>query len=149
MNLEGMVLSENTCQFHLLDHIKTSKPGSSATVITIKKYAANEKICPLQALKEYLDRTMPLRKGEKKLFISYQKPNKAVSRKTISRWVKMVLSEAGIDTMIFKPHSTRAASTSKAKACSVPVEVIMSTAGWNRATTFQKLYNKADHGHCQ
>ncbi len=50
----------------------------------------------------------------------------------------MGLSAAGIDTTVFTPHSTRAASTSKAKARSVPMDVIMSLAGWSKATTFHQ-----------
>ena len=54
----------------------------------------------------------------------------------------MGLSAAGIDTTVFTPHSTRAASTSKAKAQSVSMDIIMSLAGWSKATTFQRFYNK-------
>ena len=142
LSLDGLNITEDTCNFQLLEHIKTSKPGGMATILTFKKYTENQSICPLLTLKEYLVRTKQLRKEEKKLFISFQKPHKAVSRDTISRWVKMGLSAAGIDTTVFTPHSTRAASTSKAKARSVPMDVIMSLAGWSKATTFQRFYNK-------
>ena len=54
----------------------------------------------------------------------------------------MGLSAAGIDTAVFTPHSTCAASTSKAKAQSVSMDIIMSLAGWFKATTFQRFYNK-------
>ena len=54
----------------------------------------------------------------------------------------MGLSAAGIDTAVFTPHSTTAASTSKAKAQSVSMDIIMSLAGWSNATTFQCFYNK-------
>ena len=54
----------------------------------------------------------------------------------------MGLPAAGIDTAVFTPKSTRAASTSKAKAQSVSVDLIMSLAGWSKATTFQQFYNK-------
>ncbi len=139
LSLDGLNITEDTM---LLEHIKTSKPGGMATILTFKKYTENQSICPLLTFKEYLVRTKPLRKEEKKLFISFQKPHKAVLRDTISRWVKMGLSAAGIDTTVFTPHSTRAASTSKAKARSVSMDVIMSLAGWSKATIFQWFYNK-------
>ena len=56
-----------------------------------------------------------MRKDVKKLFISFHKRHKAVSKDTISRWLKCVLEEAGIDMSIFKPHSTRAAILEKLK----------------------------------
>ena len=137
LNLAGLNIIDDTCVFQLLEHIKTSKPGGRATVLSFKKYTENHAVCPVLTLKEYLLRTKSLRKEEKQLFISYQKPHKAISRDTISRWVKMGLSAAGIDTAVFTPHSTRAASTSKAKAQSVSMDIIMSLAGWSNAATFQ------------
>ncbi len=41
------------------------------------------------------------------------------------------MKDAGIDITTFKPHSTRAASTSKAKAVAVPIQKIQNTAGWS------------------
>ena len=59
----------------------------------------------------YLDKTMSLRNDEKQLLISYIKPHKAVSRDTISQWIKRFMTAAGIDTSVYKSHTTRAAST--------------------------------------
>ena len=49
---------------------------------------------------------------------------------------------AGIDTEVYKPHSTRATSTSKAKEKHIPLENIMAAAMWNNASTFAKFYDK-------
>ena len=49
---------------------------------------------------------------------------------------------SGIDTSVFKPHSTRAASTSKASKCSVPISHIMSAASWASDSTFHKFYKR-------
>ena len=43
---------------------------------------------------------------------------------------------------MYKAHSTRAASTSKAKAQGLSVEQITQKANWSRAITFFKFYNK-------
>ena len=51
------------------------------------------------------------------------------------------MKDAGIDTTIFKPHSTKGASTSAAKAFNVPVQVIMNTAEWRSVSTFDKFYD--------
>ena len=50
------------------------------------------------------------------------------SKDTMSRWLKQVMSAAGLDTSIFKPHSTRSAATSAAKVADVPLDDIMATA---------------------
>ena len=48
----------------------------------------------------------------------------------------------GIDVNIFKPHSTRAASTTAAFSSKVPLATILRTAGWQKDCTFRKLYKK-------
>lgn len=60
----------------------------------------------------------------------------------MSRWLKSVLSKAGIDCTQFQGHSTRAASTSKAKSSGVPIDVIMGKAGWSTKSTFARFYDK-------
>jgi len=49
---------------------------------------------------------------------------------------------SGIDVKIFKPRSTRSASTSKAKLSDVPLADILGKAGWKSESTFAKLYDK-------
>ena len=138
MDLSSMEMADNTCRFHITEHIKTSKPGASAPIILIKQYPKNAKICPLRTLRDYLSRTNLLRGGASQLFISFQ----TVTRQTISCWVNTVMTDAGLDTTRFHPYSTTAASTSKAHKQATPIDVIMSTAGWAKASTFQKFYNK-------
>ena len=105
-------------------------------------YEVNPRICVVRALKEYIRRTSSLRGNEQQLFISFVKPHTAVSRSTISRWIKTVMFEAGIDVDVFKVHSTRAASCSRLKRDGVPIENILRTAGWANNSTFEKFYDK-------
>ena len=96
----------------------------------------------MTTLKEYLTRTQSLRGSESQLFISYTRPFRRVSRETISCWVKFVLTDSRIDMLRFKPHSTRAASTSAASNASASLDDILHTAGWSSESTFAKFYNK-------
>ena len=52
------------------------------------------------------------------------------------------MSSAGIDTKKFRPHSTRAATVSAANNASVPLDEILTTAGWSSESTFAQFYNK-------
>ena len=52
------------------------------------------------------------------------------------------MQKAGVDTTIFKPHSTRAASTSKARSCNVSLPVIMKAASWSSDCVLNTFYNK-------
>ena len=78
----------------------------------IHRYDMNDKLCIVTTVKEYMTRTKHQRTGTK-LLISTVKPHNSVSKQTISRWIKLIMSKAGIPD-IFKPHSTRAASVSQA-----------------------------------
>ena len=54
----------------------------------------------------------------------------------------MVLGAVGVDSDIFKSHSTRAASTSAARTMEVPMDHVLATAGWANEGTFQRFCNK-------
>lgn len=73
------------------------------------------------------------------MLIGYQKPHKPVSTNTIARWLKNVMAKAGIDTSVYKAHSTRAAVTSAAKGKQVPIDTILSAAGWSNVSTFARF----------
>ncbi|XP_038065690.1 uncharacterized protein LOC119735825 [Patiria miniata] len=66
-----------------------------------------------------------------------------VTKETISKWIKQVLSNSGIDVSVFKPHSTRSAAVSVAKRADVTINDILKTAGWSTESTFAKYYDKA------
>ena len=130
LNVDSMIDSGSSIVFRLQEHVKQSKPGSKGMVIELKSFT-DPRICVVTTLKEYLTRTKFARETRScsQLLLSYVKPYGPVSRDTISRWVKFVLQSSGIDVNIFKPHSTRSASTSKAKLSDVPLADILDK-GW-------------------
>ena len=74
------------------------------------------------------------------LLISYHRPHKPVQSCTIARWIKSLLGSAGIDTSIFKGHSTRSASTSKARAGGISLEDVLKMADWTGPSSFLRFY---------
>ena len=130
-------------RFTFSEHLKQSRPGKKSLVVELTPYITDRRICVVHVLDEYIKKTASLRGEETRLFISHVKPHKRVSRDTIARWLKLVMSKSGIDTSVYKAHSTRAASTSRAARGNLPVEDILKTAGWASAKTFGKFYHKA------
>jgi len=74
--------------------------------------------------------------------LSHRKPHNPVAVSTVSRWIKEVLSLAGIDVSYFKGHSTRSASSSKAGIVGASVQEILGEGRWSKENTWQKFYNK-------
>ena len=124
------------------EKLKQTKPGRHLEPLDLIAYHNDKKLCVVEHLKEYLQRTKQLRKGHSQLLLSYVKPFHPVSKDTISRWIKQVLEAAGIDTNKYSAHSSRAASTSSCKAKGLNLAEIMKSAGWSNSTTFARFYDK-------
>lgn len=132
-----------TYKFQIMDKMKQSRPGKGSLVVTLEAFPPDRRLCIIKVLNEYLQRTKQLRNGETKLLlISYVQPHKKVTRDTIARWLCVVLKDSGINTNVYKAHSTRAASTSAAVDRLAPMEDILATAGWTNTGTFAKFYYK-------
>ena len=144
MDTANMVHEQNSLVFMLGSAIKQTKPGRSSSERTTKltAYPPDEKLCVVRTCLIYLEKTKSLRGTETQLFITHQKPHKKASRDTIRRWIKQIMATAGIDVTVFKPHSVRAAVTSKAKLNNASTSDIMKAAGWTSTATFAKYYDK-------
>ena len=92
-------------------------------------------LCVVNTLREYSSRTSYLRGNEIRLLISFLAPHKAVTKSTIGRWIKTVLSESGINDT-YKAPSTRAGSTSAAKNKFLCIDKLKEVAGWKSAEIF-------------
>ena len=141
LSLSGMRKGKSGYYFTFDKNLKQSRPGYKNPVVKLLAYPVDRQICAVTGLDEYLFRTKDIRGSETALFISFIKPFKVVSKATLARWLRQTLKNSGIDTDVFKAHSVRVASTSKAKDNKVPVEDILNAAGWS-SCTFAKYYDK-------
>ena len=112
--------------------LKTTRPGHQLRRIEFLAYQPDQNLCVVTRLQTYIDRTSSLRGFAEQLLIGYQKPYKPVSTNAISRWIKTVLTNAGIDPGVYKTHSTRATHKKQ-----VPIDTILSAAGWSNMNTSQ------------
>ena len=141
LSLEGMRRTESDVTLTLTGLLKQSRPGYCPSEMTFKKYPSDPRICVIKTLDEYLVKTKKLR-NTNKLLISYTKPYGPVTKDTISRWLRHIMEMSGININVFKVHSIRSASVSKAKQNNVPIHDILKTAGWSSVKTFAKFYDK-------
>ena len=142
ISLRNITVTNDLITISFGDLLKQSRPGFQLKDISVKAYPVDRRLCPCRYLQEYIKRTKSLRKDQI-LFISWIKPHRAVSEDTLSRWLKSVLNDAGIDLTRFSAHSIRAASSSAASAANVPINTILDCAGWSNCGTFRKYYKKS------
>ena len=83
-----------------------------------------KKLCVYHHIGLHIERTKEYHKKESQLLLSLIEPHKAISTSTVSRWIIEVLGLVGINTETLTAHSTRSASSSKAKILGVPTKKI-------------------------
>lgn len=142
LSIDNMEVSEDCYIFKITEKVKQTRPGVHIQPLNFQKYPIDAKLCVVTYLREYIKRTSSLRGSAKQLLISFVKPHAEVSKDSISRWCKTVLTSSGIDTSKFKSHSTRAASASLLADSNVNIKDILISAGWSNEKTFRSFYHK-------
>lgn len=127
-----------------------TKTSSEIRTVFFASFPDTKAVCVTTTLKAYLYRTTQAREhlsskpgASNPLFLSYHRPYKPVKSCSIGRWIKKFIGSAGIDTNIFKAHSTRSASTTKAKNKGVSISEIQDMADWSSTSSiFRRFYYK-------
>ena len=115
-----------------------------------KSLKSDRSLCPVRALRYYLDRTSDLRQNKELVFVSFKKGfDKDISPATISSWIKQTvilcyeLSDHESHTLHqVKAHDVRAFAASKAFQSGVSLEQILSACHWKSHNTFTQFYIK-------
>ncbi len=104
-------------------------------------------LCPVRALKLYVDRSKVWRKSPQLLIcFGAGRRGLATSKQRISHWVRDAISLAYEARELTSPlslraHSTRGVASSQALFRGVPLEDICVAAGWSSPHTFIRFYN--------
>ena len=148
MRVDRCVTTARGVEFPIFSRLKTSRHLRRPPVVICPRWS-EASLDVERYVTAYMNRTIPLRwkavrNGNPKpnqLFLSH-KSGKPVARNTISRWLVEVMSSSGVDTTYFKGHSTRGASTSKAKSRGANPNQLMQQGDWSSVSTFERHYNR-------
>ena len=107
-------------------------------------------LCPVRALRYYLDRTADLRQNKELVFVSFKKGfDKDISRATISSWIKQTVilcyelsDQEALTLHQVKAHDLRAFAASKAFQSGISLDQILSACHWKSHNTFTQFYLK-------
>ena len=120
------------------------------TTIVDRQFKEDRTLCPVRALRYYLDRTKDLRGSRSLLFISFKKGHTSDIRPAkLSSWLKQTIllcykqaDQQALDLVQVKVHDIRAFAASKAFYGGVSVEKIMQACHWKAHNTFTNFYLK-------
>ena len=107
-------------------------------------------LCPVRALRYYLDRTLDLRQNKELVFVSFKKGfDEDISPATISSWIKQTVilcyelsDQEALSLHQVKTHDVRAFAASKAFQSGISLEQILSACHWKSRNTFTQFYLK-------
>ncbi len=105
----------------------------------------NLSVCPVRALKIYVDRTAQWHKSNQ-FFVCFGNKNKGcdVTKQLISHWMIEAISLAEVRGLAsplgVRAHSTRAVASSQAFLSGSSMDDICAAAGWSSPSTFVKFY---------
>ena len=105
----------------------------------------DRKLCPVRALRIYLERTDPIRQERKNLILSIKEGHtKDIAKSTISSMLKRTIhaaySAVGETTEQARAHEIRAVAASWAFYKNVAVEDILKACQWSSQNTFARSY---------
>ena len=139
MDTRNMETTDDIIVIRIGDLLKTSTNVRHTGEVKFPSYPSNNSICPVSTIRQYIENTKEIRGNITSLFLTINKPHHKPSKDTFGRWIKSMLERCGINTTIFKPHSTRSASTSRANT-KISTETVLKTGGWRSHRTFAVYY---------
>ena len=107
-------------------------------------------LCPVRALRSYLNRMADSRVDQQLLFISFKRGfTKDIQCSTVSSWIKNTISfcytqveDVDLESLDIKAHDVRAFAASKVFYGGVSMDQIMSACHWKSQNTFTRFYLK-------
>lgn len=126
IQMSNIKVNATNIEIIINDITKTSAPGRAMPRLVIPFFRDKEQICPAKTLTSYIEMTSGFRDlpDTDKLILTAKKPFHNATPSTISRWIKSMLAESGVDITVFSAHSTRHASTSAANRKGLSVDII-------------------------
>ena len=115
-----------------------------------RSLSEDRSLCPVRALRYYLDKTKDLRQGKDLVFVSFNKGfHKDIVPAMISSWIKQTvllcyqLSDQSAQELHYvRAHDVRAFAASQAFQGGISLDQILSACHWKAHNTFTQFYLK-------
>ena len=115
-----------------------------------RSLSEDRSLCPVRALRYYLDKTKDLRQGKDLVFVSFRKGfHKDIVPATISSWIKQTVllcyqlsDQLAQELHQVRAHDVRAFTASQAFQGGISLDQILSACHWKAHNTFTQFYLK-------
>jgi len=147
INRRSITVKGSTMRMSLSSPRKSQRGGAPLHVINLNRMVPPGLACPVATLEAYLLASDTLRtaNGSEFLFLGLRPPHRSIGASSVSRWLKLTLEKAGIDTEVYTAHSTRGAAASRAANAGLSVESILKAGSWSSESTFTRFYRRQLH----
>lgn len=122
-----------------------SVPSSPIDIPALEGEDSNPLLCPVRAIRIYLDRVRSRRNSRRRLFISHlESYEKEISSDTISRWIvqtiKFAYQAVGLALTSVNAHEVRALASSWAWFNKIPLQEVVKASFWSSENSFIRFY---------
>lgn len=124
-------------------HFREAKETQVKSVVL--GLAEDNSMCLVSTLFSFLQQSSHLRNNlpiDHSSFLAYilePEKVKSASPSTVATWVSKAMDKAGIDTSVYKPHSIRSASSTKAVENGMTISEVKHHANWSHdSNTFER-----------
>ena len=144
MDLHHIIKTSDYYEFKFQKLHKFWIRGESPPSLKIYPLSSDKAFCVVAASDYYIERTSIGREKTQasQLLPGFLKLNNAVAKSIVACWAKQILIISGTNTDIFKPHSTRSASSSHARLSDLSLSDILKRGSWSNKTTWERFYSK-------
>ncbi|KAK4879135.1 hypothetical protein RN001_007281 [Aquatica leii] len=144
IRIHNINITNTSVEIKILDKLKTSNITKAQPILIFPDFSNKPELCISNTIKYYLTYTRRTRSSmDDNLILTHKRSFRAASSQTISRWIKQVLNESGIDTERFSGYNVRHASTLAALRGGLHIETIRKSAGWtDKSNIFTQFYNR-------
>ncbi|CAH2300667.1 Tyrosine recombinase, partial [Pelobates cultripes] len=120
-------LSRTPGGFHIIlkGRQKTSHFSPGPVELDLVQDSSEPGLCLVSLLQSYFQLSAGFRNDISQLFITSRNPFRPAKVNTIRGWILSAMSTAGIDVSVFKSHSIRGASATKAAGKGLPLATIL------------------------
>ena len=101
LTVTNMYITDPEVTFTFDEVLKHSRPSYKQKPLIFRAFTSRD-FCPVTTLITYLKHRLPV-SGDLALFITTVKPHKKASKDNISLWIKLTVSEAGINLDFLPP----------------------------------------------